>query len=248
MHGRVEEARALIAAARQVVVLTGSGISAESGIPTFRGAGGLWKGMRVEDFATPEGFNRRPLEVWNWYTRRRAELEDSRPNSGHVALAEMQRHVEARGGSFVLATQNIDGLHQVAGSTGVLELHGTLRTARCQACPRRQPMPAQPADALPPCPDCGAPLRPDVVWFGEALPEDVLIAATDAASRCDVFVSVGTSAVVYPAAGLVEWALSAGAKAVEVNLEPTPISRLVDVPLHGKAGEILPQLVPEPSQ
>ena len=241
-HG-IAEARGLLAAARKVVVLTGSGISAESGIPTFRGAGGLWKGMRVEDFATPEGFAHRPLEVWNWYTQRRAELDDARPNAGHVALVELQRRIEARGGSFVLATQNIDGLHQAAGSAGVLELHGSLRTARCAACPHTAPMPSTPANAVPPCPACGSRLRPAVVWFGEALPAETIAAAIDAAAACDLFLSVGTSAIIYPAAGLIEWALSAGAKTIEVNLEPTPITRLVTVALHGRAGDLLPRLV-----
>ena len=137
MQVRLAEARGLLAAAERVVALSGSGISAESGIPTFRGAGGVWKGMRVEDFATPEGFDRRPLEVWNWYAGRRAELEDAQPNPGHVALAEIQRQVEGRGGSFVLATQNIDGLHQIAGSQNVLELHGTNRAIDCLACRER---------------------------------------------------------------------------------------------------------------
>jgi len=240
--GRISEARALVGQASRVVVLTGSGISAASGIPTFRGTGGIWGEMRVEDFATPEGFERDPLKVWNWYTSRRREAADARPNPGHQALAELQRRLEARGGSLVLVTQNIDGLHQEAGSKGVLELHGSLLRARCEACRHAADMPAETADAVPACDRCGARMRPDVVWFGEALPQDVYAAAVEASSRADVFLSVGTSAAVYPAAGLIEWALGSGAKTVEVNLEPTPISRLVTVALHGKADEILPRL------
>ena len=246
MQARLAEARGLVAAAERVAVLSGSGTSAESGIPTFRGAGGVWKGMRVEDFATPEGFGRRPLEVWNWYAGRRAELEDARPNPGHFALAEIQRQVEGRGGSFVLVTQNIDGLHQAAGSTGVLELHGSMRSVRCQRCAARGEMTIEHVDQVPRCTDCGAGMRPDVVWFGEAPPQEIYLAAVEAAGQCDLFMTVGTSATVYPAAGLIEWAISAGAKTVEVNLEPTPASRLVSIALHGKAGEILPQLVAPP--
>ena len=236
-------AREILAEARRLVVLTGSGISAESGIPTFRGTGGVWKEMRVEDFATPEGFDRDPLGVWNWYTARCKELDETRANAGHVALGELQRRTEAKGGSFVLATQNIDGLHQAAGNRNVLELHGSLRRARCEACSYETPMSASPAEALPTCPDCGGRVRPAVVWFGEELPRDVYTAAVEAAGQADAFLTIGTSGVVYPAAGLIEWAVSAGARTIEVNLEPTPATRLVDVALHGKAGEILPQLV-----
>ena len=240
---RVLEARDLIDGARRVVVLTGSGISAESGIPTFRGTGGVWKQMRVEDFATPEGFDRDPLGVWNWYAARHEELDEARPNAAHVALAELERRVRRRGGSFVLVTQNIDGLHQAAGSEDVLELHGSLRRARCEACPYETAMSSDRVEAAPACPRCGGRIRPAVVWFGEALPEDVYAAAVEAAGEADLFMSVGTSAVVYPAAGLIEWAISAGAKAIEVNLEATPITRRVDVAIHGKAGDVLPRLV-----
>jgi NAD-dependent deacetylase len=239
----LEEARSLLAEARSVVALTGSGVSAESGIPTFRGTGGIWGDLNVEEFATPEGFARDPLKVWNWYAQRRRELDGARPNAAHAALAALQRQVKARGGTFVLVTQNIDGLHQAAGSEGVLELHGSLRRARCRACPHQAEMSAERVEAVPTCPQCGQHMRPDVVWFGESLPMDVYRAAVEAAAAADVFLSVGTSAVVYPAAGLIEWALSGGAKAIEVNLEPTPISRLVRVALHGQAGAILPRLV-----
>jgi NAD-dependent deacetylase len=240
---RIARARSMLIGAERIVVLTGSGISAESGIPTFRGTGGLWAGFRVEDFATPEGFDRDPVAVWNWYADRRADLERARPNPGHLALAEIQRRAQRRGASFVLATQNIDGLHQAAGSEGVLELHGSMRTVRCERCEYRRELTIDHVEAVPACPDCGGRLRPDVVWFGEPLPVDVYAAAVDAASSADLFLSVGTSALIYPAAGLIEWALSGGAKAIEVNLEPTPATRLAAVALHGKAGEILPMLV-----
>ena len=240
---RLSEARAILDAARRVVALTGSGISAESGIPTFRGTGGVWKQMRVEDFATPEGFARNPLGVWNWYAERCEDLDAARPNAAHEALADLDRHLRRRDGSLVVVTQNIDGLHQAAGSENVLELHGSLRTARCEACSYETAMTSQRVEAVPTCPDCGGRMRPAVVWFGEALPEDAYAAAVDAAGEADAFLSIGTSGVVYPAAGLIEWAISAGAKTIEVNLEATPVSRRVDVALHGQAGEILPRLV-----
>jgi len=240
---RVSEAQDLLDGARRVAVLTGSGVSAESGIPTFRGTGGVWKEMRVEDFATPEGFARDPLGVWNWYAARHEDLDAAQPNPAHVALARLERQLRRRGGSLTLATQNIDGLHQAAGSENVLELHGSLQKARCEACPYETAMSSDRVEAVPACPECGGRLRPAVVWFGEALPQDVYAAAVEAAGEADVFMNVGTSAMVYPAAGLVEWAISAGAKTIEVNLEATPVSRRMDVALHGRAGEILPKLV-----
>jgi len=240
---RWDRAREILAEARRVVVLTGAGISAESGIPTFRGTGGVWSEMRAEDFATPDGFDRDPLGVWNWYAARCKDLDETQPNAAHLALAELQRRTEAHGGSLVLATQNIDGLHQAAASTNVLELHGSLRKTRCEACSYEAPMSPAPAEALPSCPLCGRRVRPAVVWFGEDLPQDVFAAAVDATAHCDLFLSVGTSAAVYPAAGLIEWAIGSGAKTLEVNLEPTPVSRMVTVALHGKAGEVLPQLI-----
>jgi NAD-dependent deacetylase len=243
MEERLAKARAIIAAARRIAVLTGAGISAESGIPTFRDSGGLWAGVRAEDFATPEGFARDPVGVWNWYADRRGELEAARPNAGHLALAALQRRVQAVGGSLVLATQNIDGLHQAAGNTGVLDLHGSMTTARCEACRHRRPMTPSHVESVPACPACGRRMRPDIVWFGEALPMDVYQAAVEAAAECDLFLTVGTSAVVYPAAGIIEWAISAGARTIEVNLEPTPLTRMVTVALHGKAGAILPRIV-----
>ncbi|MFW6132753.1 MAG: SIR2 family NAD-dependent protein deacylase [Planctomycetota bacterium] len=240
----LDRARELLAAARHVACLTGAGISAASGVPTYRGAGGaLWDGLSVEDWATPEGYARDPQRVWRWYSRRRVQLGELEPNRGHRALAKLQRRVTHRGGTFTLATQNIDALHQRAGSVNVLELHGSLTRIRCGVCDCRRDIGHEPADEIPACPHCGAPMRPDVVWFGEMLPQDVWNAAAEAAGDCDVFLTVGTSAVVFPAAGLVELAAATGATTIEVNLEPTPASRLVDLPLQGRTDDILPQIV-----
>jgi NAD-dependent deacetylase len=235
----LEQARAWLAKARSIAVLTGAGISAESGIPTFRGEGGLWKSYRAEDLATPEAFARDPMLVWEWYDWRRQRIAPALPNPAHRALVEL----EDRTPRFTLITQNVDGLHDLAGSRGILKLHGDIWSLRCTACraewtDRRAPLPA-----LPPRCACGGLARPGVVWFGEALPPGVMEQASVAASAADVLLVVGTSAVVYPAAGLVPYARRAGAKVIEVNLEETPFSRAVDCALQGKAGEILPQLL-----
>ncbi len=251
---RIARARRLLAHADSVAVLTGAGISAESGVPTFRGSGGLWSRQRMEDVATPAGFARDPVKVWRFHNELRIELERIAPNAAHLALARLERAVLGRGGRFALATQNIDGLHQAAGSRGVLELHGSLTAVRCTGCDYREDVGFRPLGPRPTCPDCGKWLRPDVVWFGETLGPDVWAAAVRAARSCQVFLSVGTSALVYPAAGLIEIALSEGpgrgrrhletsAGTIEVNLEPTPASGKVDVALHGRAGHILPQIV-----
>jgi len=240
----IDRSRRLLAEAASIAVLTGAGISAESGVPTYRGAGGgLWDGLKVEDWATPEGYARDPHRVWTWYSHRRVQLQQIEPNPGHRALAELQRRVGGRGGRFTLATQNIDGLHQAAGNVNVLELHGSLLRLRCWSCPYRRHVGYEPIEQIPACPECGADLRPDVVWFGEGLPQHVWQAAAEAAGGCDVFLSAGTSAMVYPAAGLIELAARNGARTIEVNLEPTPASGLVDVSIRAKAGEILPRLV-----
>jgi len=236
-------ARDLLAGATRAAVLSGAGISAESGVPTYRGVGGVWNAFNAEDLASPDGFARDPDRVWQWHNERRMALAHIEPNAGHRALAALQRLVETRGGRFDLVTQNIDGLHQAAGSQGVLELHGTILAVRCSACPARRHIGFEPADTIPRCEACGSLMRPAIVWFGEMLPQDVWLQAADAVTGCDVFMTVGTSAVVYPAAGLIEMAVAAGARSIEVNLEPTPASDLVDVSLEGKAGELLPQLV-----
>jgi NAD-dependent deacetylase len=234
----LEQAREWLRAAQSVAVLTGAGISAESGIPTFRGAGGLWKSFRAEDLATPEAFRRDPKIVWEWYDWRRQLIAKARPNPGHLALVELER----RAPRFHLITQNVDGLHDLAGSVRVLKLHGDIWDLRCTSCgtawrDRRAAIPE-----LPPHCGCGGMARPGVVWFGEALPEGAMEEAERAAAA-DVFLVVGTSAVVYPAAGLIPHARRAGARVIEVNPEETPFSGSVDCSLRGKAGEVLPRLL-----
>jgi NAD-dependent deacetylase len=226
--------------ARHVAVLTGAGISAESGIPTFRDAlTGLWANYDPDELATPEAFARHPQLVWDWYASRRVAIRAAEPNAGHRALVKLAGRVTR----CTLITQNIDGLHQRAGSAGVVELHGNILRSRCSREGVVVEDPSSP-ERPPPCPRCGAPLRPDVVWFGEILPFDALAAAESAARECDVFLSVGTSNLVYPAAGLPWIAASRGAMVVVVNMTaegqrhgPT-IHHLI-----GPAGVVLPALV-----
>ena len=244
-HLRVSDlvqARDWIENARSIAVLTGAGISAESGIPTFRGPGGLWKQYRPEDLATPQAFARDPALVWEWYDWRRQRVSAAQPNAGHRALAVL----ESRGAPFTLVTQNIDGLHRGAGSRNIIELHGSLFRLRCLACGREEENHTVPLSPLPPRCSCGGMLRPAVVWFGEALPADAIQQAIRAAEQCDVFLVCGTSAVVYPAAALPDRAISAGARVIEVNLEPTPFTGYAHVSLRGKCGDLLPQLIPTP--
>lgn len=226
--------------ARRVAVLTGAGISAESGIPTFREAQtGLWRRYHPEELATPEAFQRNPQLVWEWYVWRRQLVTRALPNAGHQALVVMQTHVS----HWTLITQNVDGLHQRAGSHEVIELHGSLMRYVCSA-HRHAVNIDVPADGMPPpCPVCGSLVRPDVVWFGESLPLAALEAALAAAMSCDVFLSIGTSAVVQPAASLPLEALAGGALTVEINPDETPLSRRVDMVLRGPAGQVLPALV-----
>lgn len=227
--------------ARRVCVMTGAGISAESGIPTFRGAGGLWRQFRPEDLATPEAFRREPKLVWEWYDWRRGLVRAAQPNAGHVALAQFER---SRPEGFALVTQNVDGLHERAGSERVWKLHGDIWTLRCVSCGAEARDERVPLPELPPrCESCGGMLRPGVVWFGEPLPAEALDAAFQAATACEVMLVVGTSAQVYPAAALAPLAQQAGARVIEVNMEETPHSGLADVPLRGAAGKILPQIL-----
>ncbi|HAO33225.1 MAG TPA: NAD-dependent deacylase [Candidatus Competibacter sp.] len=226
--------------ARRVAVLTGAGISAESGVPTFREAQtGLWARYNPEDLATPDAFQRDPKLVWEWYTWRRERVRQAQPNAGHHALVEMERHIA----EFWLITQNVDGLHRRAGSHQLLELHGNLFRAKCFS--EDRPVESwMDGDEIPPrCPRCGGLLRPDVVWFGEMLPTDALHAAQHAAATAEVFFSIGTSALVYPAAELPLTALAAGATVVEINPQPTPLSARVTYSLNGPAGAVLPALV-----
>src|SRR5262245_16380651 len=213
--------------ADRVAVLTGAGVSAESGVPTFRGAGGLWEGHRVEDVATPEAFGRDPGMVWRFYNLRRAELWTVRPNPGHLALAALEQRWGPE--RFTLCTQNIDGLHRAAGSRRVLELHGNLTRVRCTECAYIAGRPGETLEELPHCGACQALLRPDIVWFHEMLPQAVWLEACAGVEGCNCFLVVGTTAVVYPAAGLVDLARAVAARVIEINPEASAISDRVDV-------------------
>ena len=227
-------------AARSVAVLTGAGVSAESELPTFRDAmTGLWAQYLPEDLATPEAFRRDPRLVWEWYRWRRALAAQAAPNPAHLALAEMGRRVPR----LTLITQNVDGLHQRAGSRNVIELHGNVSRTKCF----RENVAVEgwdeTGDVPPRCPRCGGLLRPDVVWFGESLPPQALEAAAEAAEGCDVFLSVGTSGLVEPAASLLGLAAGRGATTALFNLKPTGQSSLVDFSINGPAGRTLPALL-----
>jgi NAD-dependent deacetylase len=239
LDGAIRDAAEALARATRVVAFTGAGVSAESGVATFRGAGGLWEGSAVEEVASPQGFARDPVKVWRFYEARRVGVSRCRPNPAHEVLGRFA----GRFPSYTLATQNVDGLHQAAGARDVLELHGSLWRLRCTGCGRLRLDRQAPLPELPPhCGQCGAMERPDIVWFGEALPHRVLTAAGAAASSCDVLLAVGTMAVVYPAAGLIEAAAHAGATVIEVNPEPSALAHLAAVALRGPAGELLPRV------
>lgn len=258
---RIREARDILEGAETVVVLTGSGISAESGVPTFRGAGGLWRSHRPEELATPEAFRMDPELVWSWYRWRRGLVGACAPNPGHRALARL-----ALGGGVRIVTQNVDGLHQRAADQEAgsgdpspaypTELHGSLLRDKCSGCGRRSdadipapdPSPEtgstdNPTVRPPSCADCGALLRPDVVWFGEALDAAALQGAFQAAEAADACLVVGTSSLVYPAAGIPRAAVAAGRPVIEVNLEPTPLTPYAACSLQGSAGTILPRIL-----
>lgn len=253
---KIEQAAKLITNVKQVCILTGAGISAESGIPTFRDKQtGLWAQYRAEDLATPEAFTRNPELVWSWYQWRRQLVKDKTPNYAHIALASWQQtSLQA----LTIITQNVDDLHEQAGSS-VTHLHGQLWHNRCSQCnkpyqsssnkdslddkdnnnPKNK---ANLTDKLIACKHCGGYVRPDIVWFGEALPVQAWQIAEDAAIHCKVFISIGTSSLVYPAAGLAQLAKQNGATIIEINPDPTP-NTLVDIALTAKAGIALPLLV-----
>ncbi|MGC4790652.1 SIR2 family NAD-dependent protein deacylase [Micromonospora sp. DT178] len=244
----VREAAALLAQARRVVVFTGAGVSAESGVPTFRDAlTGLWRSFDAQRLATPEAFGDDPALVWGWYEWRRATVRRARPNAAHVAVAA----IEARVPGTVVVTQNVDDLHERAGSVAPIHLHGSLFAPRCSACARPAPVPDEAAEEpgegrrVPPprCARCAGPVRPGVVWFGEALPTAALEAAVEAASTCDLFVTVGTSGLVYPAAEIPQVAARFGATVLQVNPQETPLDAVADVNLRGPAAQVLPALV-----
>lgn len=241
MNADFEDAWRILARARKTLFFTGAGVSAESGVPTFRDAGGLWEGVRPEEVATPEGFAKDPARVWRFYLARRAQAALVKPNPAHLAIARYER--EGRGREVVVATQNIDGLHQAAGSGVVYEIHGSLFRTKCVACGRAFEDRRAEYEEIPPRCACGGVLRPAVVWFGEVLPAAPLAASTQAAETCDVCVVVGTSATVYPAAAIPFAARAAGARLVVVNAEPTALAAAADVFLQGKAGEVLPRIL-----
>ncbi len=237
------EAAAGLHGAQHLVVFTGAGVSKESGLATFRDADGAWAKVDPQRYASPQGFRKHPREVWQWYVWRRQEMQKAPPNPAHLTIAACERLFP----TVTVVTQNIDGLHQAAGSQRVLELHGSIHRFKCSAnccgAPTLVPTPALTEEEPCPCPHCGALIRPAVVWFGESLPPDVWEAAAQAALSCDAMLVVGTSGLVEPAASLPRYAAHYGAFVVEVNLEPTPLTPLAAVHLPGLAGEVLPALL-----
>jgi NAD-dependent deacetylase len=235
----LQQAGIWLTESERVAVLTGAGISAESGVPTFRGKDGLWQGFRATDLATPEAFARDPKLVWNFYNWRRELLAPLQPNPAHKALIRLEEKVP----QFSLITQNIDDLHRRAGSKNLVELHGNIWMVRCTRCHVVHRNEEVPLPELPACKECEGLLRPHVVWFGEQLEPAILDKAIAAIRSCGTMLVIGTSALVQPAASLAIVAKEQGARVVEINLEPTPYSHKLDLALQGKAGEILPQVV-----
>jgi NAD-dependent deacetylase len=235
-----ERLAAALRRAQQFAALTGSGISAESGVPTFRDAQtGLWSEFKPEELATPEAFQRNPKRVWEWYAWRRELVSQAQPNAGHRALVELEQRIPR----FTLITQNVDGLHQRAGSRDVIELHGNITRTKCFQENAAVHSWQATGEVPPRCPRCGGRLRPDVVWFNERLPEEAVVRAIEASRDCDLFLSIGTSTLVHPAASLPFEALQHGATIIEINLEPTPLTARAHHNLSGPAGEVLPALL-----
>lgn len=237
----INQAKSFLKNAGRVLILTGAGISAESGVPTFRGGGGapVWRGMPFEQLSSAEMIEKDLPLVWEWFDYRRGLVSECQPNAAHKTLAKVQQSNQFE--EFVIVTQNIDGLHQVAGAENVIELHGSIWQARCLSCKTKQDLRNIPADERPPvCPECFDSMRPDVILFGEAMPMQAVTQAQEKARNCDVCFVIGTSAQVYPAAALPLIAKQSGAKIIEVNPEETALSTLGDVSLRGKAAEILP--------
>jgi NAD-dependent deacetylase len=238
MSSSIEDARGAVANAKSIAVLTGAGVSAESGIPTFRSNGGFWRSNRFEDLATPQGFARDPKFVWEWYEERRRGIATAKPNAGHMALVEMERCAHR----FTLITQNVDGLHDAAGSRNVIKLHGDIWMVRCVSCGMER-MDRTELIELPPHCVCGGMLRPGVVWFGEMLPDGAIEGAESAVKSADVLIVAGTSAQVYPAAGLIPAAIRRGATVIEINPEETEFSHAATFSLRGGSAGILPRLL-----
>ena len=230
----IARAAELLGGADSVCVSTGAGMSAESGVPTFRDENGLWSKFNPEELATPQAFARDPLKVWAWYRHRRQKLAQLEPHAGHKVLADWEQRVD----DLVVVTQNVDGLHHRAGSEKVIELHGRLDVVRCTGC-EYEIVGLDDLGEDPHCEQCGERLRPGVVWFGEMLPAGALNAAIAAAQHCDVMLVIGTSGVVQPAASLIDTAVSCGAKLIEINPNETPYSRHADVNISAGCGEAL---------
>lgn len=234
------EVQKWIEEARNLVVLSGAGISAESGVPTFRGPGGLWRNFRPEDLANRVAFARDPVTVWKWYLWRRGKIRRATPNAGHRALVKLEQRKHPH---FTLVTQNVDGLHERAGSQNVARLHGSIWSRLCSDCLREENDPRVRYRALPPRCKCGGAWRPNVVWFGEPLEEAVWKRAVRAAEAADLMLVVGTSSLVFPAASLPQIVLGRGARVVEINPDTTLLTRYASASLLGMAGELLPRLV-----
>ncbi|WP_296404434.1 NAD-dependent deacylase [Psychrobacter sp.] len=243
MTNALQQAITLLQGAKQICILTGAGISAESGIPTFRDKQtGLWENFRAEDLASIEAFDRDPKLVWSWYQWRRNLVIDKQPNPAHYALANLEQWAINHNKTFYLITQNVDDLHEQAGIKAT-HLHGHLWKNKCSQCEASYDADNDyTQDMLLKCPLCDAYIRPDIVWFGEMLPHDEWQLAEYAVNNCDVFISIGTSSLVYPAAGLLQVAKRQGARIIEINLNPTQ-NPIIDLVISGKAGEILPSLV-----
>ncbi|HUU39944.1 MAG TPA: NAD-dependent deacylase [Desulfatiglandales bacterium] len=239
MRNNIEGLRKIIASVDRLRVLTGAGISAESGVPTFRGAGGIWRNFGIADVATPEAFARNPELVWEFYNWRRDLISNVHCNPGHKALAYLENHIK----DFTLITQNVDGLHREAGSQNLLEIHGNLWDVKCTECGLIITDRSRNMGRLPKCAKCGGLLRPNVVWFGESLDPDILGKALDAAGNCDLMLIIGTSGTVQPAASFAFEAKSRGSLLAEINIEETPQSRIMDFVLTGESGKILPMFV-----
>lgn len=228
-----------LAQTKYLLVITGAGISTESGIPTFRGADGLWKNYRAEDLATLDAFERDPITVWQWYDWRRGIIGKAQPNPGHLAIKELEDMFE----NFLLITQNVDGLHGRTGIKNMVEIHGNLWRVRCTREGTTSMLMDVPLKEIPPKCSCGAIVRPDVVWFGESIPSHALDISFAALDQCDTLIVVGTSGVVYPVASFPQTVKRNGGFVVEINVEPTPISSVADASLYGNSGDILPMLV-----
>lgn len=235
----IESTAEILRKANYVVVLTGAGVSAESGIPTFRGENGLWRNYRAEELATPYAFTRNPQLVWEWYEWRRDIIRKAEPNPAHYAIKEMEEAIE----NFFLITQNVDNLHRKAGNRKLVEFHGNIFREKCTVCEFKRFHYEKHKTIPPECPKCGNLLRPDVVWFGEPIPPDIIEISQFHIQRTEVLLSIGTSAVVQPAASLISVAKGLHKTVIEVNLTPTPVSGFVDISIQGKAGEILPEII-----